>query len=82
MTTEQAPRVGALLIHGLGGTQYDLGPMHKVLRRGGVDTHAVTLPGHGGTHHAGRPCAQHRHIEPVFPALCHVALSRSRDCSE
>ena len=49
MTTEQAPRVGALLIHGLGGTQYDLGPMHKVLRRGGVETHAVTLPGHGGT---------------------------------
>ncbi len=49
MTTDRAPRVGALLIHGLGGTQYDLGPMHKVLRRGGVETHAVTLPGHGGT---------------------------------
>ncbi|MGO4307060.1 alpha/beta fold hydrolase [Cupriavidus sp. RAF12] len=48
MTTQQAPRVGALLIHGLGGTQYDLGPMHKVLRRAGVETHAVTLPGHGG----------------------------------
>ncbi len=49
MTIETAPRVGALLIHGLGGTQYDLGPMHKVLRRAGVETHAVTLPGHGGT---------------------------------
>lgn len=49
MTTEQAPRAGALLIHGLGGTQYDLGPMHKVLRRAGVETHAVTLPGHGGS---------------------------------
>ncbi|GAA7770073.1 MULTISPECIES: alpha/beta fold hydrolase [Cupriavidus] len=48
MTTQQAPRIGALLIHGLGGTQYDLGPMHKVLRRAGVETHAVTLPGHGG----------------------------------
>lgn len=49
MTTVQAPQTGALLIHGLGGTQYDLGPMHKVLRRAGVETHAVTLPGHGGT---------------------------------
>lgn len=49
MTREVAPRTGALLIHGLGGTQYDLGPMHKVLRRAGVETHAVTLPGHGGT---------------------------------
>lgn len=41
-------RTGALLIHGLGGTQFDLGSMHKVLRRAGVETHAVTLPGHGG----------------------------------
>ena len=49
MTIDPAPRTGALLIHGLGGTQYDLGPMHKVLRRAGVETHAVTLPGHGGT---------------------------------
>ncbi|GAC1324506.1 MAG: alpha/beta fold hydrolase [Collimonas sp.] len=41
-------RTGALLIHGLGGTQFDLGSMHKVLQRAGVQTHAVTLPGHGG----------------------------------
>ncbi|AIY41452.1 Esterase/lipase [Collimonas arenae] len=41
-------RTGALLIHGLGGTQFDLGSMHKVLQRAGVETHAVTLPGHGG----------------------------------
>lgn len=40
-------RTGALLIHGLGGTQFDLGPMHKILQRAGVETHAVTLPGHG-----------------------------------
>jgi len=40
-------RTGALLIHGLGGTQFDLGAMHKVLQRAGVETHAVTLPGHG-----------------------------------
>jgi len=40
-------RVGAMLIHGLGGTQYDLGAMHKILKKAGIDTHAVTLPGHG-----------------------------------
>ena len=40
-------RVGALLIHGLGGTQYDLGVLQKALKKSGVDTHAVTLPGHG-----------------------------------
>lgn len=39
----------ALLIHGLGGTQYDLGSMHKVLRRVGIETHSLTLPGHGTT---------------------------------
>ncbi|GAA5234321.1 alpha/beta fold hydrolase [Verticiella sediminum] len=43
-----ASAIGALLIHGLGGTQYDLGSMHKVLQRGGIETHALTLPGHGG----------------------------------
>ncbi|MCA1323628.1 alpha/beta hydrolase [Herbaspirillum sp. alder98] len=40
-------RIGAILIHGLGGTQYDLGSMHKILQRGGVETHAITLAGHG-----------------------------------
>lgn len=40
-------RVGAILIHGLGGTQYDLGSLHKILNKAGVETHAVTLPGHG-----------------------------------
>jgi carboxylesterase len=33
-------RTGALLIHGLGGTQFDLGSMHKVLQRADVETHA------------------------------------------
>jgi len=44
---ESPAKVGALLIHGLGGTQYDLGSMHKILQRCGVQTHAITLPGHG-----------------------------------
>jgi len=41
-----SPRTGALLIHGLGGTQYDLGALHKRLKRGGIGTHSLTLPGH------------------------------------
>src|SRR4051794_13927111 len=38
---------GVLLIHGLGGTQYDMGSMHKRLKNGGLVTHSLTLPGHG-----------------------------------
>ncbi len=38
---------GVFLIHGLGGTQYDLGSMHKRLKRAGFVTHSLTLPGHG-----------------------------------
>ena len=37
------------LIHGLGGTQYDMGSMHKRLKLAGFDTHSLTLPGHGTT---------------------------------
>jgi len=33
------------LIHGLGGTQYDLGSMHKRLKNAGFVTHSLTLPG-------------------------------------
>ena len=33
----------------LGGTQYDLGSMHKILQRAGFTTHSLTLPGHGTT---------------------------------
>ncbi|MQR02401.1 alpha/beta hydrolase [Glaciimonas soli] len=40
--------VGILLVHGLGGTQYDLGMMGKILKRAGMDTHTLTLPGHAG----------------------------------
>ncbi|GGP25136.1 alpha/beta hydrolase [Silvimonas amylolytica] len=40
-------RIGVLLVHGLGGTQYDLGSLHKTLKKAGVDTHSITLPGHG-----------------------------------
>lgn len=36
------------MVHGLGGTQYDLGSMHKRLKNAGFVTHAITLPGHGG----------------------------------
>ena len=39
-------RTGALLIPGLGGTQFALGTMHKVLQPAGVTTYAVTLLGH------------------------------------
>lgn len=42
-------RVGALLIHGLGGTEFDLGSLQKILTKCGVQTHTVTLPGHGTT---------------------------------
>ncbi|QGZ62572.1 acyl-CoA-binding protein [Paraburkholderia acidisoli] len=42
-------RTGALLIHGLGGTQFDLGSMHRQLKRCGIETHSLTLPGHGTT---------------------------------
>jgi carboxylesterase len=42
-----AARIGALLIHGLGGTQFDLGSMHRQLKRCGIETHSLTLPGHG-----------------------------------
>jgi len=40
---------GVFLIHGLGGTQYDLGSMHKRLKNAGFITHSLTLPGHGTT---------------------------------
>lgn len=38
-----------LLMHGLGGTPFDLSWVTQSLNRAGVDTHAVTLPGHGST---------------------------------
>ena len=38
---------GVFLIHGLGGTQYDMGSMHKRLKNAGFATHSLTLPGHG-----------------------------------
>ena len=37
------------LIHGLGGTQYDLGSMHKRLKNAGFVTYSLMLPGHGTT---------------------------------
>jgi carboxylesterase len=47
MTVAAAPDA-AFLIHGLGGTQYDLGSMHKRLKNAGLVTYSLTLPGHGG----------------------------------
>lgn len=44
-----ARRAGVFLIHGLGGTQYDMGSMHKRLKNAGFETHSLTLPGHGTT---------------------------------
>lgn len=38
---------GVLLIHGLGGTEYDLGALNKRLKPTGMDLHSLTLPGHG-----------------------------------
>lgn len=53
-TESPAPAVdkktpAVFLIHGLGGTQYDLGSMHKRLKNAGFVTHSLTLPGHGTT---------------------------------
>lgn len=45
-TAVSSPRVGALLIHGLGGTEFDMGSLHKVLTRADIQTHTVALPGH------------------------------------
>ncbi len=52
MSSAPATAVGnaaVLMVHGLGGTQYDLGSMHKTLQRAGFATHSLTLPGHGTT---------------------------------
>lgn len=51
LEAERAPsgRAGVFLIHGLGGTQYDMGSMHKRLKTAGFETHSLTLPGHGTT---------------------------------
>ena len=46
MSAVEAPDA-AFLIHGLGGTQYDLGSMHKRLKNAGLVTYSLTLPGHG-----------------------------------
>lgn len=72
-------RVGAILIHGLGGTQYDLGSLHKILKKAGVDTHAVTLPGHGTEPQDLIPIraeqwldtvvAQYRELQPQYDQL-------------
>ncbi|WP_050477040.1 alpha/beta hydrolase [Herbaspirillum rhizosphaerae] len=72
-------KVGVMLIHGLGGTQYDLGSMHRILQKAGADTHAVTLPGHGTRPEDLIPIraeqwmdmvvAQYRELQPQYEQL-------------
>lgn len=72
-------RVGALLIHGLGGTQYDLGSLNKILKKAGVETHAITLAGHGTTPEdlvsvraeqwIDAVVAQYRELQPQYDQL-------------
>ena len=47
MTTSASGSTAVLLIHGLGGTAYDVGVLQKALRSAGAVTHVPTLPGHG-----------------------------------
>src|SRR5438105_8045263 len=68
-----------LLIHGLGGTQYDLGSMHKRLKNAGFATHSLTLPGHGtkpedlvgitAEDWIGAVVAKYREIRAAHPTL-------------
>jgi len=72
-------KVGVIMIHGLGGTQYDLGSLHKILQKAGADTHAVTLPGHGTRPEDLIPIraeqwmdmvvAQYRELQPQYEQL-------------
>ena len=64
---------GALLIHGLGGTQYDLGSLHKILKRAGIETHTLTLPGHGTTPEDLLPVRAEDWIEAVVARYREVA---------
>ncbi|UTH75341.1 carboxylesterase [Chromobacterium sp. IIBBL 290-4] len=41
-------RPAALLVHGLGGTAYDLGALGRTLEEADIVTHTPVLPGHGG----------------------------------
>ncbi|NWK44032.1 alpha/beta hydrolase [Ralstonia pickettii] len=47
MTTSASGSTAVLLIHGLGGTAYDVGVLQKALRSAGAVTYVPTLPGHG-----------------------------------
>ncbi|MEO7497946.1 MAG: acyl-CoA-binding protein [Casimicrobiaceae bacterium] len=70
---------GVFLIHGLGGTQYDLGSMHKRLKNAGFVTHSLTLPGHGtkpedlagvaAEDWIGAVVAKYREIRDMHPTL-------------
>ncbi|OWY37442.1 carboxylesterase [Xenophilus sp. AP218F] len=41
-------KTAALLVHGLGGTAYDLGALGRTLEEADIITHTPVLPGHGG----------------------------------
>lgn len=46
-STIHRQRPAVLLVHGLGGTEYDLGRLRTSLEESGVDAYVVALPGHG-----------------------------------
>lgn len=47
--TYPAGPVGALLLHGFGGTAREMQPLGEYLAQCGITVHAPLLPGHGGT---------------------------------
>ena len=48
MTALPPRKVGALMVHGLGGTQFDFGNLVASINKAGIATHVPLLPGHGG----------------------------------
>ena len=47
MTAKTDGKVGALMVHGLGGTQFDFGNLVASINQAGIETHVLLLPGHG-----------------------------------
>ena len=72
---------GVFLIHGLGGTQYDLGSMHKRLKNAGFVTHSLTLPGHGTDAEGSRGVTAEDWIEAVTAKYREVRDAASAGCT-
>lgn len=72
-------RIGAMMIYGLGGTQSDLGALHKILQKAGVAVHTPVLPGHGtcpqdlhtvgAEHWTNAVLAKYRELQPQYDQL-------------